>query len=95
MFLVINGILNIFLKTVKKKINKHGKHGLLARSKRYSIENITSKMLTDPDISHEEFTLVISKAKNYCRLEENKNTVQKVTLKEIDWWEYQKKIGID
>ena len=36
-----------------------------------SIEKIISKALIDPDLSHEEFILVINKEQNYFRLKES------------------------
>ena len=64
----------MFLKTMKKKENKHRKIALLARSKFNSIEKIF-KALTDSDLSHDKFTLVIDEEQNYFKQEESTTTV--------------------
>ena len=56
----------MFLKTMKKKENKHRKIALLARSKFNSIEKIF-KALTDSDLSHDKLTLVGDEEQNYFK----------------------------
>ena len=60
----------MFLKTMKKKENKHRKIALLARSKFNSIEKIF-KALTDSDLSHDKFTLVVDEEQNYFKQKES------------------------
>ena len=40
---------------------------LLVRSKGNSVEKVTSKVLADSDISHDEFTMVINEEQSYFR----------------------------
>ena len=68
--LVSNRILRTFLKTRKKR-KKPRKIVLLVRFKLNIIEKITSKTLTDADISHKDFTLISNEAENYCKLNQN------------------------
>lgn len=62
----------MFLKTMGEKRNKtQKKKVLLARSKFTSTEKIISRALTDAEISHEEFALLINVKQNYLRLKES------------------------
>ena len=62
----------MFLKTMGEKRNKtQKKKVLLARSKFTSTEKILSRALTDAEISHEEFALLINVKQNYLRLKES------------------------
>ena len=75
-------------KTQKKKV-------LLARSKFTSTEKIISRALTDAEISHEEFALLINVKQNYLRLKESiwiKNSYN-ATLK--SFIEYGKRTIVD
>ena len=47
----------MFKLVTKKKKKKHGKIAQLANSKINSIEGLTSKVLTEPVINHDEFVL--------------------------------------
>ena len=53
------------LKTMRRKKSKHRKIALLARSKLNKKKKIISIALIDPDISHDEFTLVINEEQNF------------------------------
>ena len=53
-----------------KKKKKHNKTVLLARSKLNSIENMKSKALTEAELSHDEFTIIINGAEKYHKLRE-------------------------
>ena len=70
MFFISNETIKMFLKTMKKKENKHRKIALLARSKFNSIEKIF-KALTDSDLSHDKFTLVVDEEQNYFKQKES------------------------
>ena len=62
----------MFLKTMGEKRNKtQKKKVLLARSKFTSTEKIISRALTDAEISHEEFALLINVKQNYLSLKES------------------------
>lgn len=54
-----------FIKTMRKNKQKHIEIALLAIRKLRSIENITSKALTDVEIGNEEFTLVSNETEKY------------------------------
>ena len=53
---------------MSKKKKKQNKIALVLRRKLNSTENITSKALTDSEISNEEFTIIIKEADKYCKL---------------------------
>ena len=53
---------------MSKKKKKQNKIALVLRRKLNSTENITSKALTDSEISNEEFTITINEADKYCKL---------------------------
>lgn len=68
MFPISNGIARKVLKAMSKKKKKQNKIALVLRRKLNSTENITSKALTDSEISNEEFTITINEADKYCKL---------------------------
>ena len=71
-FLISNGVIKMFLKTMGRKKNRHRKTALFARGRLNSIEKIKIKALIDFDISHRDYTLVINFEKqNYFRLKES------------------------
>ena len=55
----------------QKEIKEHNKIAKLVRSKLSSIDNTTSKALKDNEISHEDFTTIIIKKRNYRQLKES------------------------
>ena len=59
------GIVKKLLKTTRNKNKKHNKIIVLARSKLNSIETKVSEALTNNEISHEDFTTIINKERNY------------------------------
>ena len=67
-FLIINGIVKIFLKQWERKEKKIS---LLVRSKLNGIEKMISKAPIDSGSSHKELTLVINKEQFYHRLKES------------------------
>ena len=52
----------------KKKKNKHDKILMLAKSKLNSIETLISQVLTDMEISHEEFIAVFKEEDKYEKM---------------------------
>ena len=69
-FILFYSILFYFWKQWKKK-DKIQTNALLAKSKLKSIEKVTSKALSDTEITHEEFMLIINEAKKYSSVKEN------------------------
>ena len=59
MLSISNGIAKKLLKTITKK-TRGSETVLLARHKLNGIENIMSKAVTDNEISHEGFTLIMN-----------------------------------
>ena len=62
-FSITSGFVKRFLKIIRNKKKKHNKIVMLARSKLDSIENKISKVLTDNEISHEDFETIINEEK--------------------------------
>ena len=60
MFSFTNGTAKNLFKTMRKKKKKQEKIVLLARSTFNDIENIISKALRNHEISHDNFTIIIS-----------------------------------
>ena len=56
------------LKTTQNKKKKHDKIVMLARSKLNSIESKISETLINNEISHEDFTTIISEEKTIVNL---------------------------
>ena len=63
-FSFISGFVKMFLKTIRNKKKKRNKIIMLARSKLNSIESKILKALTDNEISHEDFEIIINEEKN-------------------------------
>ena len=63
-FSFISGFVKMFLKIIRNKKKKHNKIIMLARSKLNSIESKILKALTDNEISHEDFEIIINEEKN-------------------------------
>ena len=72
-FLFSMELLKKLLKTMGKKLRKVI---LVVRSKLNSVENIISKGLTNKEISHEGFTLIMNKENNYYELKESKRMIK-------------------
>ena len=62
-----NGITKENLKTMRKKRKKHNKIVLFSRNRLNSIDN---------EMSFEEFTIIMNKAENYCKLKDNKRRIK-------------------
>ena len=66
-YLTIEIIKKKLLKITRKKKNKHNKIFILAKSKFNSIETLMYQVLTDLDISHEEFKTIVNEKEKYER----------------------------
>ena len=55
----------------RKKRKKHDKVLMLAKSKLNSIDTLISQVLTDIDISHEEFVTILRERDKYEMMKEN------------------------
>ena len=74
-FSMSTAIVKKMLKTTQKKKKKHDKIVMLARSKLNSIESKISETLINNEISHEDFTTIISEEKTIVNLK-----------KALEWW---------
>ena len=61
---IFTGIVKKLLRTTRNKKNKHNKAAMLARSKWESIERKISEALINNEISHEDYTTIITEEKN-------------------------------
>ena len=59
------------LKLTKKRKKKHNKIIVLAKNKLNTIETLLSSALNDSEISHEEFSSIITEANIYENINEN------------------------
>ena len=72
------------LKVTKKGKKKHNKIIELAKSKLNTIDTLLSSALNDSEISHEEFSNVITEKNIYENIKENiKNTTEPTELPSI------------
>ena len=72
------------LKVTKKRKNKHNKIIELAKSKLNTIDTLLSSALNDSEISHEEFSNIITEKNIYENIKENiKNTIEPSELPSI------------
>ena len=69
-FTIGTGISKSLLKVTKKK-KKHNKIIALAKNKLNTIDTLLSSALNDSEISHEEFTNIITEANIYENINEN------------------------
>ena len=70
-FTIGTGISKSSLKVTKKRKKKHNKIIALAKFKLNAIDAILSSALNDSEISHEEFTNIITEANIYENIKEN------------------------
>ena len=61
------------LKLTKKRKKKHNKIIVLAKNKLNTIDTLLSSALNDSEISHEEFSNIITEANIYESIKENIN----------------------
>ena len=59
------------LKLTKKRKQKHNKIIVLAKNKLNTIDTLLSSTLNDSEISHEEFTNIITETNIYENIKEN------------------------
>ena len=70
-FTIGTGISKSFLKVTKKRKKKHNKIIALAKNKLNTTDTLLSSALNDSDISHEEFTNIITETNIYENIKEN------------------------
>ena len=70
-FTIGMGISKSLLKLTKKRKKKHNKIILLAKNKLSTIDTLLSSALNDSEISHEEFSNIITEANIYENIKEN------------------------
>ena len=83
-FTIGTGISKSLLKVTKKRKKKHNKIIELAKSKLNTIDTLLSSALNNSEISHEEFTNIITEKNIYENIKENiKNTIEPTELPSI------------
>ena len=83
-FTIGTSISKSLLKVTKKRKKKHNKIIALAKSKLNTIDTLLSSSLNDSEISHEEFTNIITEKNIYENIKENiKNTIEPTELPSI------------
>ena len=83
-FTIGTGISKSLLKVTKKRKKKHNKIIALAKSKLNTTDTLLSSSLNDSEISHEEFTNIITEKNIYENIKENiKNTIEPTELPSI------------
>ena len=70
-FTTVAGISKSLLKVTKKRKKKHNKIITLAKNKLNTIDTLLSSALNDFEISHEEFSNIITEANIYENIKEN------------------------
>ena len=70
-FTIGTGISKSLLKVTKKRKKKHNKIIVLAKNKLNTIDTLLSSALNDSEISHEEFTNIITETNIYENIKEN------------------------
>ena len=70
-FAIGTGISKSLLKVTKKRKKKHNKIIALAKNKLNTIDTLLSSALNDSEISHEEFTNIITETNVFENIKEN------------------------
>ena len=70
-FTIGTGISKSLLKVTKKRKKKHNKIIALAKNKLNTIDTLLSSALNDSEISHKEFTNIITETNIYENIKEN------------------------
>ena len=70
-FSLLTGSIKKLLNITRKKKKRHDQILVLAESKFNSIETLTSQVLNDLDISHEEFITIFNEKDRYERMKYN------------------------
>ena len=83
-FTIGTGISKSLLNVTKKRKQKHDRIIVLANNKLNTIDTLLSSALNDSEISHEEFTNIITETDIYENIKENiKNTIEPTELPSI------------
>ena len=83
-FTIGTGISKSLLTVTKKRKKKHNKITALAKSKLNTIDTLLSSALNDSEISHEEFSNIITEKNIHENIKENiKNTIEPTELPSI------------
>ena len=83
-FTIGTGISKSLLKVTKKRKKKHNKIIVLAKNKLNTIDTLLSSALNDSEISHEDFTNIITEKTIYENIKENiKNMIEPTELTSI------------
>ena len=77
-FTITTGVVKTLLNITRKKMKKHNKIIILARSKLNIIENLISQALIDFEITHEEFSKIIYEKNNYEQIIDNIRSVKSI-----------------
>ena len=70
-FTIGTGVSKSLLKLTKKRKKKHNKISVLAKNKLNTIDTLLSSALNDSEISHEEFSNIITEPNIYENMKEN------------------------
>ena len=70
-FTIGTGVSKSLLKLTKKRKKKHNKISVLAKNKLNTIDTLLSSALNDSEISHEEFSNIITEPNIYEDMKEN------------------------
>ena len=70
-FTIDTGISKSLLKLTKRRKKKHNKIIVLAKNKLNTIDTLLSSALNDSEISHEEFSNIVTEANIYENIKEN------------------------
>ena len=70
-FTIGTGISKSLLKLTKKRKKKHNKIIVLAKNKLNTIDTLLSSALNDSEVSHEEFSNIVTEANIYENIKEN------------------------
>ena len=83
-FTIGTGINKSLLRVTQKRKKKHHKIIELAKNKLNTIDTLLSSALNDSEISHEEFSNIITEKNIYENIKENiKNTIEPTELPSI------------
>ena len=79
-FSLTTGIVKKLLNITRNKKKKHDKILMLAKSKLNSIETLISQALTDMEISHEEFSIIVKEKDKYEKMKDNEVKMKNMKL---------------
>ena len=84
LFTIGTGISKSLLKLTKKRKKKHSKIIVLAKNKLNTINKLLSSALYDSEISHEEFSNIITETNIYENIKENIKNLQQSRVKKTN-----------